>query len=234
MALLAQVVHTPDAGPPHLTALLDVAFPCNLACEGCERGARPGRPNRAAVAKLAERLVGLLEDSEAGYVSLAVYGGEPLLDVDAIVCAGARVRDGCARLGLAYDAALITNATLLEGASARRLARAGFDTVQVTIPARPRHGARALERDAARLARVTRNAREAQEELDLVVRCEIASSDDLREALDVVRLIEEEGILDPPRPATVVIGPRTSYAAQARALFDAKRARQAGRLTRCP
>lgn len=222
MALLAHALHTPAVGPARLAALLDVAFPCNLACEGCARGERGGRPNREAVAALAGRLPDVVEGSGARAVSLLVYGGEPLLDVGAIASAAESVRDACARRGLGYDAALITNATLLERGVGRILAGAGFRTVQVTIPARRRAGAtaRAVERDAIRLARVVRNTREAGADLDVVVRCEVANGADLREALGVVRLLEEEGVLDLPRPATVFLGPRISYAAQARALFE--------------
>jgi MoaA/NifB/PqqE/SkfB family radical SAM enzyme len=232
MALLAHALAPDDAGPPRLTALLDLAFPCNLSCEGCERGERAGRPNAAAVEAVATRLSAAVAESPAGAVSLLVYGGEPLLDAEAVLSAGAIVRDACARRGLGYDAALITNATLLGDDLAWRLAEVGFGTIQVNVPAPPRPISRrgrsaAPERDPALLAHVARNAREAHAAADVVVRCEVTSTADLRDALDVVRVFEEEGILDPPRPATVVLGPRISYAAQARALFLATHPRPA-------
>jgi MoaA/NifB/PqqE/SkfB family radical SAM enzyme len=238
MALLAHALHPSSRGRPRLRALFDVAFPCNLACEGCPRGRRSGRPGRAAVgavAAVADELADAAEECGASAVSLVVYGGEPLLDVDAIAAAGARVRDACARRGAGYDAALITNATLLDGGVARRLARSGFGTLQVNVPApRPDGAGRVSPRGGSPLERALENTREARDELALVVRCEVASAGGLRDALGLVRLLEDEGILDPPRPATVVLGPRISYAAQARALLESAQKLEEATLTRCP
>jgi hypothetical protein len=37
---------------------------------------------------------------------------------------------------------------------------------------------------------------------------------------DLVRLLEEQGLFEDPRPATVILGRAGSYASQARALLD--------------
>ena len=84
------------------------------------------------------------------------------------------------------------------------------------------------------LARLAHAAHDAREELDVLVRFEVNGTDDLREALSTVRVLEREGLLSPPRPAAVLIGPRASYAAQARALFLARPARTPPAVTRCP
>jgi sulfatase maturation enzyme AslB (radical SAM superfamily) len=161
-----------------------------------------------------------------------MFGGEPLLDTEAVVTASARVRDACARAGCGYDAAVITNATLLDGFGARRLSRAGVRTLQVTIPVGRRGAGGAL--DHQRFARILRSVREAREELDVLVRFEVDGTDDLREALSTVRVLEQEGLLSPPHPAAVLLGPRATYAAQARALFLARPARTSPAIIRCP
>ena len=68
----------------------------------------------------------------------------------------------------------------------------------------------------------------------MLVRFEVDGTDDLREALSTVRVLEREGLLSPPHPAAVLLGPRASYAAQARALFLARPARTPQAVTRCP
>ena len=130
---------------------------------------------------------------------------------------------------------MITNALLLDGYAARRLARSGIGTVQVTLPSSLREpdGAHASI-DVQRVARVVRNVREARDEVELVLRCEVTANDDLREALTVVRVLEREGVLAPPRAATVLIGPPASYAAQARALFSSRPPRGTTCVTQCP
>lgn len=233
MALLAYDLDpTGGLAGPRLTALLDLGFPCNLACGGCVRGRQRGRPNRAPALAVAERLAALVAETGASTTSVVLFGGEPLLDADAVVTAAARVRDACARAGCGYDATVITNATLLDGFCARRLSRAGVTTLQVSIPLGGRGAPGALDR--ARFGRILRSVREAREELDVLVRFEVDGTDDLREALSTVRVLEREGLLSPPHPTAVLLGPRASYAAQARALFLARPARTASAVTRCP
>ncbi len=233
MAVLAYDLDpTEGLAGPRLKALLDLGFPCNLTCGGCARGRQRGRPNRAAPLAVADRLAGLVAETAAGAASLVLFGGEPLLDTDVVVACSARVRDACARDGCGYDATVITNATLLDGFGARRLSRAGVTTLQVTLPV----GARAASRsslDQQRFARILRSIREARAELDVLVRFEVDGAEDLREALSTVRVLEREGMLASPHPAAVLLGPRASYAAQARALFLARPARAAA-VTRCP
>lgn len=233
MALFAYDLEQTEGLPgPRLKALFDLGFPCNLTCGGCARVRQRGRPNRAAALAVAERLAELVAETASAATSVVLFGGEPLLDVDAVVTASARVRDACARTGSGYEATVITNATLLDGFGARRLSRAGVTTLQVTVPVGRRGAGDAL--DQQRFARVVRSVREAREELDVLVRFEVDGTEDLREALSTVRVLEREGLLSPPHPAAVLLGPRASYAAQARALFLARPARTASAVTRCP
>lgn len=233
MAILAYDLDpTEGFAGPRLKALLDLGFPCNLTCGECARGRQRGRPNRAAALAVAERLARLVAETASASASVVMFGGEPLLDTDAVVTASARVRDACARAGCGYDATVITNATLLDGFGARRLSRAGVTTLQVTIPVGRRGAGGALGQQ--RFARILRSAREAREELDVLFRFEVDGTDDLREALSTVRVLEREGLLSPPHPAAVLLGPRASYAAQARALFLARPARTLPAVIRCP
>ncbi len=219
MALLSYELEPSGTMPgPRLRALVDMGFPCNLTCPGCARGRQRGRPARGPLLAVADRLAELVVETGASAVSVVVFGGEPMLDLDAVVGTASRVRDACERAGCGHEAALITNALLLDGYAARRLSRAGVGTIQVTLPAPGREGQVGFE--LQRVARVVRNARDARDDVDLVIRCEVDGTDDLREALTVVRVLEREGVLAPPRAATVLLAPRASYAAQARALFS--------------
>ncbi len=237
MPLLSYEIQASEASPgTRLHALVDLGFPCNLTCPGCARGRQRGRPARATLFAIAEQLAVLVEEVVAAAVSVVLFGGEPMLDLDAVVATSARVWDSCARVGCGYEGAVITNALLLDGYAARRLARAGIGMVQVTLPSRPRgaDGAHAAI-DVQRVARVVRNVREAREEVGLLIRCEVDGTEELREALTVVRVLEREGVFAPPRPATMLLGPRSTYAAQARAIFASPPARATtGVTTRCP
>ena len=231
MALLAYELEPQEGtAEPRLLARIDLGFPCNLTCDGCVRWQHAGPPSRAAVSAVGERTASLVEETSAGAVSLVLFGGEPLLDLDAVLSASTRVRDACVRRGCGYDAAVITNATLLDRYAGRRLARAGVRVLQVTVPAEARPpGAEGsdVDIDVHRFARIVRNVRDAHDEVDLVIRCEVNGTDDLRDALSRVQVLEREGVLAPPRPAAVLLAPRSSYAAQATALFSSPAVRHA-------
>jgi hypothetical protein len=209
-------------GGARLRALVDLGFPCNLWCPGCARARSSAAPNGAALAAVAERLAEAAAAEPVEAVSAVLYGGEPLLDPDAVCTAASAVRDACAALGRGFEAALITNGLLLDAAAARRLSRAGIATVQIGFPI-----AGDPLGDPHRIARVIRNARAARDELDVLLRVELDGPGELRQAPALVTRLEREGLLGPPRPAAVLLGGRATYAAQARALLAAPAVRRA-------
>jgi len=214
------------AADARLRALVDVAFPCNLRCAGCRRAGGRGPPNRAALAAVAAQLAGVALQEDVRDVTAVFFGGEPLLDVEALADAASLVRDACAVGARGFEAAVITNGLLLDRVTAGRLAAAGFTTAQLTLLAdRRADGHRAV--DVQRLARVIRNARAARDVIDVLLRMEVSGPEELREALALVRVLEQEGLLAPPRPAAVLLGPPAPYAVQAQALFAAPAARRA-------
>lgn len=222
MALLSCDVQPSGLGKARLQALVDLCFPCNLACPGCTRGRQRGLPNRAAALAVAGRLAEAARAEQVVAVSAVFYGGEPLLDADALCAAAGRVRDACAAEGRGYDAAVVTNGLLLDAGTAHRIARAGVSTVQIGFPAGEESPG-----GVHRLLQAVRNARAAREALDVLVRVEMDGPGELRAALELVSLLDREGLLAPPRPAAVLLGARASYAAQARALLAAPVVRRA-------
>jgi sulfatase maturation enzyme AslB (radical SAM superfamily) len=224
--LCCEVEPSGPTGGAKVRALLDLAFPCNLSCAGCARGRHGGLPEGAAVAAVAARLAARAGEDGVEDVVAVFFGGEPLLDVDTVTQASRQVRDVCAAAGRGYEAAVLTNGLLLDRLAAGHLAGAGFTTVQLTTPSeRGADGRRLL--DVRRIDRIVRAARAAREELDVLVRIEVSGSEELRQALTLVRILEQEGVLSPPRAGAVLLGPRASYAAQARALLLAPAARRA-------
>jgi len=213
-------------GGARLLALVDVCFPCDLSCRDCSRGRQRGIPNRSAALAVGARLADVAASAPVETVSAVFFGGEPLLDAEALCAAAGAVRDACQAAGRAFEASVMTNGLLLDDAAGRRLAGAGFTSVQIGLPAVPgprAHGAPDLQR----LALALRNARAARDALDVLVRIETDGPGQLRAALDVVSLLDREGLLAPPRPAAVLLGARAPYAAQARALLIAPALRRA-------
>jgi uncharacterized protein len=222
MGLVAYDLGTGRVGDerPALRALVDVDFPCNLACPSCtRRHAIP--PDRDALASLAAQLVEAVEGSEPGRVSVVFFGGEPLLDVEGIACASTQVRAACARRAIPYEGCAITNGTLLDDRAAVTLAAAGITRVQVTLagPA-PVHDWRRPLGGGGSFHRIVRNLRAARLRLSVVVRCDVSDGCGLGSVADLVRMLEEQGFFEEPNPATVLLGRPASYASQARALLS--------------
>jgi sulfatase maturation enzyme AslB (radical SAM superfamily) len=207
------------AGARVLRALVDLGFPCNLACAGCARRRSPP-PDAVALEDLAENLARAVEESEPARAAVVFYGGEPLLDVEGVAQASAAIRAACRRLGAAYDATVITNGTLLDERAALALAAAGVLKVQVTLAGPPpMHDGRRPLGGAGSFHRILRNLRGARQHLAVLVRCDVAEGCGLGAVADLVRLLEAEGFFEEPHPATILLGRPGSYASQARAIL---------------
>jgi MoaA/NifB/PqqE/SkfB family radical SAM enzyme len=195
---------------------VDLAFPCNLACAGCARGRQRGLPDGAGARAIAERLAVAVAAEPVVVVSAVFYGGEPLLDADALCAGVSAVRDACAAAGRGLEATVVTNGLLLDAGTARRLAHAGVGTVQVGLRTTESGGP-----GPRQVAEVIGNARAARAALDVLVRVQVDGPGELEAALELVKLLDQAGVLAPPRPAAVLLGARASYASQARALLAA-------------
>lgn len=207
------------AGTRVLRALVDLGFPCNLACAGCARRRSPP-PDAVALEDLAANLARGIVESAPAQTAVVFYGGEPLLDVDGVARASAALRTACRRIGAEYDASVITNGTLLDERAADALAAAGISKVQVTLAGPPPlHDGRRPLAGAGSFHRILRNLRAARRHLDVLLRCDVAEGCGLGAVADLVRLLEAEGFFEEPRPATILLGRPGSYASQARAIL---------------
>src|SRR5512138_1426200 len=194
------------AGTRVLRALVDLGFPCNLACAGCARRRSPP-PDPVALEDLAANLARAVADAGPERAAVVFYGGEPLLDVDGLSRASAAIRVACRRLGATYDASVITNGTLLDDRAAVALAAAGIGKVQVTLAGPPPlHDGRRPLAGAGSFHRILRNLRTARRHVSVLVRCDVAEGCGLGAVADLVRLLEAEGFFEEPHPATILLG----------------------------
>ncbi len=109
--------HRPDPEEiPLGTLVLEVSQACNLRCGYCYAGGGTygGEPmllDPAEARRAARYLVEASGDRDR--VTLVLFGGEPLLNMEAVVAALEEAEEAAARTGKAVDASLTTNATLL-------------------------------------------------------------------------------------------------------------------------
>ena len=102
---------------------------CNFRCPYCFEASQQDGGFMSAATQ--DRLVEwVAEQEDARSLSVAWYGGEPLLAFDTVCSLTERLR----ALGLAYaKASMVTNGYLLDGAKIARLGELGIASVQITL-----------------------------------------------------------------------------------------------------
>ncbi len=104
------------ASIPLTTMVLEVAQDCNLACTYCyAEGGSYGRPVRLIEAETARQAVRKLVDDSGGTeaVTLVIFGGEPLLNMPAVMAAVEEAQARSLDTGKKIFISLTTNGTLL-------------------------------------------------------------------------------------------------------------------------
>ncbi|HET9596184.1 MAG TPA: 4Fe-4S cluster-binding domain-containing protein [Anaeromyxobacteraceae bacterium] len=199
--------------------LVDLHLPCNMACEGCD-GASPHAAllTPSLLESLSAGILARVDEERADALDLALYGGEPLLDVDAVVALSADVRRRCAARGVAYAGHLITNGSLLADVDPERLALAGIGRVQVTLDGVGTvHDRRRRMLDGtSSFGRVVEGLRRARGRVTLLVR---ATAESLtREVEDLLCALDTDGLLAGDPDVALFVARPASYAQQARDL----------------
>jgi len=108
---------------------------CNLSCQYCYERDRQGsaKMDKATSDRLVRWVERRLETTGASKVHIDFYGGEPLLNLDAVESISARLSALSEAQGFAFETGIITNGTLLSEDLVRRLAPLGLCEVKVTL-----------------------------------------------------------------------------------------------------
>jgi sulfatase maturation enzyme AslB (radical SAM superfamily) len=214
------------AGAPEdegLRCLVDLDAPCNLMCLRCPRKSRGEHPERRPGTSVAQRVIEQVAASGVERVGVAFYGGEPLLVLDRLLEHSAAVLEHCADEGVAYDAGVVTNGTLLDGHTARLLRAVGITRALVTLDGpRPQHDARRqLAEGGPTFDRIVGNLSVARHWLQVTIRFDASDPGRLGPLAPLLRLLDRERLLDGPHALELLVHRGTGYAAQARLLLDA-------------
>jgi len=134
----AGVARDPGAGRMLRALCLNVAHDCNMACDYCFSGDGAYGGGRALMPPdVAERAIDLLFDCAGGPAcEVDFFGGEPLLNLEAVAAAVARGRQRARERGMRVAFTLTTNALLLRGEAAG-FVDAEMDNVVLSCDGRP-------------------------------------------------------------------------------------------------
>lgn len=115
------------------TITLAPTLGCNLACTYCFQGHdKPnGRMDDSVIAAIVDHADRSL--AEIDQLNVCWYGGEPLMNQDAIWTLSSRLAEACRAAGKPYSASIVTSGYLLTAPVAQRLVECGVRLAQVTI-----------------------------------------------------------------------------------------------------
>jgi hypothetical protein len=212
---MSRIVYARDLprplAPPLRTAVVELGFPCHVACRDCLRGDVGERPACYGLAlRRLER-----ERAQGGGLRALFYGGDPYADPKAFLELLVRV----SAAGTApFEAAALSDGVAWSWPLSRAFARAGLTTVQVTLEGGP------AAHDAARpgrggeptFDRIVASLAYHRDALRAVVRLHAEPGDAAVDA--VAARLERAGLFAAPDPVTLLVAPRASYHAQARDL----------------
>jgi uncharacterized protein len=109
---------------------------CNLKCPYCfEGGVQAIHKGMSMTRETEEATVRYIDKSATGKKDVHInwFGGEPLLDIEAIMRMSSQLIPAFDKAGIKHNAVLITNGTLLSQAVVDRLCECKVSTAQVTV-----------------------------------------------------------------------------------------------------
>lgn len=118
-----------------LAAKVLTTMACNLDCVYCFESQMERAPRLSPddAARVVERLIARAEDAGASKIAVDFYGGEPLLNPEAIVSVAGGIQAWCRENGRQFSFGLTTNGTLLTRAMVERLLPLGLTQARVSL-----------------------------------------------------------------------------------------------------
>lgn len=117
-------------------------YHCNLACPYCYEGkgeVYSQEMDKETAAAIAKAMQNLISQARSQYMTLILFGGEPLLNLDVGLHLVNTMREWCGKYKRALRTFMVTNGTLLTKEKASALAKY-FDGVQLTLDgSQPHH-----------------------------------------------------------------------------------------------
>ena len=179
---------------------------CNLACQYCYQASRPEKMS-------VERLEDLKQfvSAQASHLSsfgVTWYGGEPLLELGAIVDLSRHFINLCKERNIPYSANIITNGTLINENTVNALTKAKITTAQITLDGPPDvHNARRCFKsgESDSFGPIVAGIRFCQGYIPVNIRINIDNSN-VAYYQDLVRFLLSERLLGPDSGNGVALG----------------------------
>jgi uncharacterized protein len=156
---------------------------CNLSCFYCFEAKTKDKMAPNVQESVAAFVASRIKDSPCGDVTVEWYGGEPLLAPDVLRGLSGRLQSVCDEAGAGYNAAMVTNGSLLSRETIEELTGGGIRSFHVTLDgtaefhdARRAPSSSAGGADGATFDRIVENIEAASERAQVNVRLNVGRS----------------------------------------------------------
>lgn len=171
---------------------------CNLKCSYCyEQGTHRSNMSMDTCMRIKDQLCKKLIEDRTKHFSLIWYGGEPLVNWDAIEYLQNSMYTFCANNAIEFDASIVTNGVLLNEQRIDFMARTGFKLIQVTLDGdKDTHNKVRYTRNGdGTFETILRNIDYSKKSINTVVRINI-NKDNLQSTYRLIDFFAESGRLD--------------------------------------
>lgn len=210
----------PPSGPVlgRATRLVDLGFPCALACPRCEHA-----PFARSYHRARRRLLEAAGTPEVRELRAGFYGGDPFALPRSFEALLEEVHDECTRRGKSFHAVALSTGMRWSAAALRRASALGVGAVQVVLDGLPelhdpRHPSRADGGAGGSFARIVETLKYERGEAAVVVRTDASLGAEAVE--DLANRLDDEGLFAEPHPVTLLVADLAPYPVQARDLLE--------------
>ncbi len=107
---------------------------CNLKCEYCyENNNLGGNINKELIKDMIFFLRKIFEHKKTKFLDFTFFGGEPLLNIDAISQVSLQIKELSNEMSFKYSLHIVTNGYLLSNKNLKVLKRVGIESMQITL-----------------------------------------------------------------------------------------------------
>ena len=210
----------PPAGPVpgRATRLVDLGFPCALACPRCEHA-----PFAPSYHRARRRLLEAAGSPDVRELRAGFYGGDPFALPRSFEALLAEVHGECTRRGKSFQAVALSTGMRWSADALRRACGLGVGAVQVVLDGPPelhdpRHPSREGGGAGGSFARIVETLKYDRGEAAVVVRIDAALGAEAVE--DLANRLDDEGLFAEPNPVTLLVADHAPHPVQARDLLE--------------
>jgi hypothetical protein len=210
----------PPSGPvPGRTIrLVDLGFPCALACLRCDHA-----PFAPSYHRARRRLLEAAASPEVRELRAGFYGGDPFALPRSFEALLEEVHDECTRRGRTLQAVALSTGMQWSAERLRRAGALGVGAVQVVLDGPPelhdpRHPWREHGAGGGSFARIVETLKYERGDAAVVIRTDASLGAEALE--DLANRLDDEGLFAQPNPVTLLVADLAPYPVQARDLLE--------------